>query len=63
MTIDDHQLNDMIPVKRLIIYNLREQSQYPLPLCKTNRYKNTHFIGDFSTANSDTVILFYYAKL
>ncbi len=41
MTIDDHRLNDMIPEKRLIIYNLREQSEYPLLLCKTNIYKNT----------------------
>ncbi len=41
MTFDDHRLNDMIPEKRLIIYNLREQSEYPLPLRKTNRYKNT----------------------
>ncbi len=41
MTIDDHGHNDMIPEKRLIIYHLREQSEYPLPLCKTNRYKNT----------------------
>ncbi len=32
MTIDDNWLNDMIHEKRLIIYNLREQSEYPLPL-------------------------------
>ncbi len=41
MTIDDHRLNNMIPEKGLIIYNLREQSEYPLPLSKTKRYKNT----------------------
>ncbi len=37
MTIDDNRLNAMITEKRLIIYNLREQSEYLLPLCKTNR--------------------------
>ncbi len=45
MTIDDHQLNDVIPEKRLIMYNVREQSEHPLPLCKTNIYKNTLISG------------------
>ena len=41
MTIPGHKLNDMIPEPRDMAYKLRTSTQYPLPRCKTNRYKNS----------------------
>ena len=41
MTMPGHKLNDMIPEPRDMAYKLRTSTQYPLPRCKTNRYKNS----------------------
>ena len=41
MKRDDHKLHDMLPEKRAHVYKLRDSKEYPLPKCKTNRYKNS----------------------
>ena len=37
----DHRLHGLLPPPRTIKYGLRNVTQYPLPRCKTNRYKNS----------------------
>ena len=37
----DHRLHGLLPPPRNVNYGLRCTTKYPLPKCKTNRYKNS----------------------
>ena len=37
----DHRLHHLLPAPRSVGYGLRNAKKYPLPKCKTNRYKNS----------------------
>ena len=37
----DHRLHHLLPAPRSVDYKLRNAKKYPLPKCKTNRYKNS----------------------
>ena len=37
----EHYLHDMLPEARNVAYGLRNTNKYPVPRCKTNRYKNS----------------------
>ena len=41
MTNPKHRLHDFVPEPKVHRHDLRTQITYPLPLCKTNRYKNS----------------------
>ena len=42
-----HKLHDLLPPRDESIYCIRSQRYFKLPICKTNRFKNT-----FTMANS-----------
>ena len=39
--IGTHRLNYLLPDKRHIEYNIRQQNVYPLPVTRTNRFRNS----------------------
>ena len=36
-----HRLNDLLPDKRHTEYNIRRENLYPLPVTRTNRFRNS----------------------
>jgi hypothetical protein len=36
-----HKLNPLLPNPRVITHNQRHAAKYPLPVCKTNRFKDS----------------------
>jgi hypothetical protein len=41
MKREDHKLHHLLPAARNMKYNLRSSHKYPLPKCRTSRYKNS----------------------
>ena len=39
--VGTHRLNYLLPDKRHIQYNIRQQNVYPLPVTRTNRFRNS----------------------
>ena len=39
--VGTHRLNYLLPDKRHIKYNVRQQNVYPLPVTRTNRFRNS----------------------
>ena len=40
LTCTEHKLHHLLPVERGVTYDLRNQNTYPLPLTRTDRFKN-----------------------
>ena len=41
MQVKSHKLNHLLPEQRCLSYDMRSANMYPLPLCRTNRYRNS----------------------
>ena len=41
-----HKLQDLLPPRNESIYCTRSQRYFKLPICKTNRFKNTFIMAD-----------------